>query len=586
MRHLFHGLLTMRPSPRRWPVALRVAVSTAITIGIGWAAGDLSAGLVASLGAFTAAYGSGRPYFNRGIQSAVIALALAFAVTVGVWAAPVTWLAISAVSVLAVGAVWLCAAFSTGPPGAFVFPLVCAAGVGVSASHLLPWQVGLLVLGGGIIAWFAQMSAVLVAPRGPEKAALAETGAAIAGYLESAGAAQRHRAAAALAQSWTVLVDQQPYVPKPGSTLQRLRKANHALALLFADGMRLTSQSQPIPGDLAELARAIGTLSADPDRIVDRDRRPLPPPSAAQQLARTLAAGSHTRRVMLRVAIAAPLAGICATLTGVGHVYWAMAAGVLVLAQGAHRIATVRRGVERVIGTLAGLGLAAAILAAHPTGLWLILVIAVLQFSIEMFVVRNYVIATVFITSIALTISSGTHRVNVADLVLDRGADTLIGCAVGVLVYLLVAGLQESSRIADAVTAVFGPIVTATSLLARGQASSIPARNARRDLQTGLLDLAGAAEAARSGSKAHAAAADKLAPVVAATEHLGYLTLAASWLGEASSDGFFGDADPDAYVALLKQLSTPFELPDDLVVPELPPFAAAEVRALVSALRG
>jgi len=326
-------------------------------------------------------------------------------------------------------------------------------------------------------------------------------------------------------------------------------------------------------------------------KAVARDRQPLPPPGTVSLLAKEIAAGSHTRRVMLRVAIAAPLAGIGAAATGVGHVYWAMAAAVLVLYQGSHRIATVRRGLERVIGTLAGLGLAAGILGAHPNGLWLILVIALLQFSIEMFVVRNYVIATIFITAIALTISSGGHRVDVADLVLDRGADTLIGCAVGVAVYLLLAGRQESNRVADAVNGIFAPAIATTSLLSQEQASSIAARNARRDLHNSLLDLAGAAEAARSGSKRDAATAARLAPVVAAAEHLGYMTLAASWIAEIDPEGIFGSADPDAYLALLDQLSErfrlpePFHLPSNLVIPELPPFAGPEVQSLLDALR-
>ena len=42
-------------------MAARVAVSTAITAGVGWAAGDIGAGLIATLGVFTADYGTDRP---------------------------------------------------------------------------------------------------------------------------------------------------------------------------------------------------------------------------------------------------------------------------------------------------------------------------------------------------------------------------------------------------------------------------------------------------------------------------------------------------------------------------------------------
>ncbi len=211
------GLLTIRPAPLRWPFAAAVAACTAALVATGWAAGDIGAGLIATLGVFTADYGSRRPYVNRAFHLAVIAVALAAAVTIGVWSAQSGWLAVTSVSAVAVGAVWLCSGLAVGPPGAFIFALACAAGVGVSASHRPAW----------------------------------------------------------------------------------------------------------------------------------------------------------------------------------------------------HRIATFQRGAGRVIGTLAGLCLAALILGAGPTGLWLALVLASLQFAIKMSNVRNYALATVFTTATGLTIASAAHRVDV-----------------------------------------------------------------------------------------------------------------------------------------------------------------------------
>ena len=42
---------------------------------IGWAAGDPEAGLMATIGTFTALYGSGRPYLYRAKQLGIIAVA-------------------------------------------------------------------------------------------------------------------------------------------------------------------------------------------------------------------------------------------------------------------------------------------------------------------------------------------------------------------------------------------------------------------------------------------------------------------------------------------------------------------------------
>jgi len=575
------------PSTDRLPPATRVAVSTAITAGVGWAAGDLSAGLIAVLGVLTADYGTDRPIFNRGVQSAVVAVSLAVVVTVGSWASTLTWLGIAAVSAVAVAAVWLCSALGVGPPGAYMFVLVCAAGIGVSASHLRPWQVGLLVLGGGATAWVAEMTAAWRDPRGPEQKAVSAAGVAVAAYLRAvdtpeAGAA-RHRAAAALSRSWETLVDHQRGTRRPAADLSRLRDANHALHVIFAEAMA----GSPVPGG-ADTARAIGTLEADPAPVLgtDRNRPPLRPPALPARLAAAVRRGSHSRRVMTRVAVATPLAGALASGFGVGHAYWAMAGAVLVLHQGAHLVATLQRGIDRVVGTLAGLGLAALVLMAHPQGWWLIAVVVALQFCIEMFVVSNYALATVFITAIALTISAGTHRVDSGALILDRGLDTLIGCGVGVAVYLMMSHRQESRRIHAEIGGVLGHIIEVTEFLAEGKPRSLQARAARRALQDSIFALGTARDAARNGSRRDRAAADRLAAVVAATEHLGYATIAASWKAEQGGPSVFLPGDSDSYLSLLRRLRevrTPADLP---TAPHaMPTFAAPDLRALLEAFR-
>ncbi len=577
----------MRFSFRRWPIALRVAISTAVPMLIGWAAGDIGAGLIATLGAFTADYGTDRPYRNRAVQLAVIAVSLAAAVTLGAWAATSVWTAVAAVSAIAVFAVWLCAALAVGPPGAYMFVLVCAAGVGISASHRPPWHVGLLVLVGGLVAWISHISAVLSDPRGPEKAALADAGNAVADYLDSTGGGQaqaaRRGAAQALTRAWAVLVEYQPRSAADGSLLL-LREANHALHVLFTDAMTAVGTGRPLPGGGAATARAIGTLDLAPGVIANRDphRPPLRRPPLPSLLGRAIRPGGHTRRVMWRVGIAAPVAGAVAGTLGIGHVYWAMAAAVLVLHQGTHRVATLRRGAERVLGTLVGLGLAAAILGLYPQGLWLVLVVVALQFVIELFVVTHYALATVFITALALTIASGGGQADIGALIVDRGVDTVIGCGVGLMVYLSAVRRQEAHRLTDALVDMIGHTITTTRFLARGDVASLASRGARRDLQNSIFDLAAAEEAARHGSRRDRAAAYGLSGIVAAAEHLGYATVTGCWAAEQGSQGFFGSADPEAYLLLLQRISDSIRLATAAPSsPELPPFAAPEVRLLI-----
>jgi hypothetical protein len=78
----------------------------------------------------------------------VIAVMLSVAVALGDWAAQIPWLSVLTVSVIALVAVWLCRALEVGPPGAYIFVVACAAGIGASAAHLTRLRIGLLVLAG------------------------------------------------------------------------------------------------------------------------------------------------------------------------------------------------------------------------------------------------------------------------------------------------------------------------------------------------------------------------------------------------------------------------------------------------------
>src|SRR5690606_37389365 len=77
-------------------------------VAVGTWAGQPGAGLMATLGAFTALYGGGRPYASRAITLAVVAAAFALAVVFGLWLEGRPWLVVPALSLVAMLATWLC----------------------------------------------------------------------------------------------------------------------------------------------------------------------------------------------------------------------------------------------------------------------------------------------------------------------------------------------------------------------------------------------------------------------------------------------------------------------------------------------
>ena len=154
-------------------------------------------------------------------------------------------------------------------------------------------------------------------------------------------------------------------------------------------------------------------------------------------------ASSQLRANAARYAIAAGVAGAVATLLGIGHNYWAIVSAIVPLAA-ATRATRLQRAVHRVLGTVGGLGLTALLLAVGLVPWQLVLVLIALQFLTEMFVVRHYSLALVFITPLALLMSELAAPVaNEGSLIADRLVETLIGVAVGVVVVLLIRDPRE-----------------------------------------------------------------------------------------------------------------------------------------------
>ncbi len=138
--------------------------------------------------------------------------------------------------------------------------------------------------------------------------------------------------------------------------------------------------------------------------------------------------------VVVRVVAGTALGLLVAMPLSLSHIYWVLLTVVAILQGGVGRRITAVRGLQRVVGTIVGLAVFSVILRVDPHGLWLAVVVAALQFGTELVITRNYGLALVLVTPLALTISSqGTASRE--GLALERLGDTLLGaaCAAAVL---------------------------------------------------------------------------------------------------------------------------------------------------------
>lgn len=562
----------------------------------------MPAGLMATLGGFTGLYGSGRPYLYRAAELALIAVAFALCVGFGLSVTDSGWATIAVVAAIAMLATWVCNALHVGPPGAYLFTLACAAATAMPAAHLGPAQSALLVLGGGAFAWVVHMFGALFAPRGPERNAVIAAGESVADFLAAIGSpresAMRHRAAFSLHQAWSILINQQPFEPSSDSRLAKLRTLNRELHLCFADGVGLAFRKErPSAAQLAtprELTLRARDVSLFDVRSIDTV--PLGRPRAFDALRDALAPESNTLRVIVRVGIAALAAGFIGGVIHLERAYWAIAATVLMLHQGFDWLRTIQRSIQRLAGTWIGLLLAGAIIVLHPQGLWLALIIMMLQFTIEMLVIRNYGLAVIFITGAALTIASGGQSIeSPQDYLLARGVDTVVGCVIALIVFRALPPRTLTRRIPAQLEHTLNCVANVSTHLAKGEVTTFEARTARRDLQRASFALAQAHEDGIAGSRDDRRRAENAWPTIAATENLAYRTLSICWAlerlgGEAAKQAaasMFGVDGEEAIRSAIENLKTSIRADRAPNPPaNIPSALRAEIETLSEALGG
>lgn len=437
-----------------------------LCLGAGTLAGRQDLGLLCVTGTFAVLYAPAAPIRRRFATVLGVGLALIVSTALGAFTAGSTpAFAVTAV-LLAMTTAGVCLALRVGPPGSYF--LVLCAGIAhflAGAHETAPATIAGMTAVGAAVALTVTMAEMLPDPRRPERRAVYAAVRAVRDYADSTpGPDSRplHRAAAhALAAAEEAMVEGY-WRPHPALT-DRLTTARRDYD---RRARRATEYFLPAE-DLAW-----DPHNPDAGRWLDESKEPagvdMPSAPAAERAGRAIAADERRHVASLRRRLAdglrypgepwsvalsvgvATTASILLVLVVLGtdqtHLYWVIAFSALVLHQGGPRAARTYRAVHRMIGTVAGLGVFLAVSYLQPTGWWIVALIVVLQFTIELLVTRNYGLAVTLITPLALTVATGGRY---ADdpwaLVTERLLDTVIGVLVA-LVVLWVVGRRAHHR--------------------------------------------------------------------------------------------------------------------------------------------
>lgn len=462
----------------RWAAGLRSAVAFGLPALIFVVAGYSREALIVSVGAFAVMYGEGRPYRARWRAVVVAGAGLAAAAVLGaavgtqidgLWPAAGKidhFIEVALLSVIACVAVFIVSALRAGPPGAFFFMLVCAVGMGVARAGIPVGTVAACAVVGIVSSVVVSMAGMLFDRSAPERAAVARAVGAIDAYVElrerGEPAVAAHRAAAALLHGgWVALYDAGIPQRAPDSDLVTMLLAKHR--------------------------QFIGVVAADPAEQLDP---PLPLGAAGKRSRahRSLTVHSHAAVSATRALVASGVAGSVGILLDLGRPDWAVISAVLVVHQGPDRIVGTVRGLHRLVGTVVGLALFAVAYQVGATGAALVLLLMVLMFLIDLMIARNYGVAVMFITPVALLIGGvGASGGPIAAPMRDRLIETLIGVVVALATLWLVVPRAHRHNLKWADARVLDSTAGLLHALRTENPNSDAALVLRRDLQLDLV---------------------------------------------------------------------------------------------------
>lgn len=175
-----------------------------------------------------------------------------------------------------------------------------------------------------------------------------------------------------------------------------------------------------------------------------RARRPRP----LSELLPGPALDADAKILLLRVAIVSALGVLIGSFVDPARSYWIVGAAIAVIGSAAARKAAFQRGLHRMLGTVLGVGVYALLTLLHPSGLWIALLLGIMQFSVELVIVRHYALALMIITPLVLLLTgAATGQIGSMDVALERIIDTVVGATLGAVSGVLHAKPLPESKL-------------------------------------------------------------------------------------------------------------------------------------------
>jgi uncharacterized membrane protein YccC len=489
----------LRPeqAPVNRAAVARAAVAMALPLVLGLAAGYPAYGALASMGALSGVIGdTADAYRMRILNIAVPQLFGAAGVTLGTLVYGHGWYAVAAVTGIALVSGMISTIGAVASVSGLLLLLNCVIGAGLPLPR--PWWLApTLMTGGGLLVLLLALLAWPLRSGVPERTAVAATYRTVAALLAVSGTDRteaydeaRRAVTQSVNQSYDLILGRRARHHGRSRELTRLLAQLNAITPVLEAAPAAHLAGRPLPPQVPEavghLARAVETgytgpialdlplpttetaravdhalrhtaavvtaPDTDPRGIDDPLGRPPTLGIRTARAARNVVLSANSWRYGVRLALCIALAQALVSLVPVPRSYWVALTITFVLKPDFGSVFS--RALLRALGTVAGLVIAAVVLAEVPLGWWDVPVMLVLAPLIPALTPRGYGHQTAAITPVILLLSDLLNHQGTA-LLLPRLTDSLLACAIaltaGYLLWPESWRTRVGDRLADAV---------------------------------------------------------------------------------------------------------------------------------------
>ncbi|MEU0004111.1 FUSC family protein [Streptomyces sp. NPDC006314] len=483
--------LQAQQAPVNWAAVARAATAMTLPLVIGLAAGRPAYGALASMGALSGVIGdTADAYRMRILNIAVPQLFGAVGVTLGALVYGHGWYAVAAVTGVALLSGMISTIGAVASVSGLLLLLNCVVGAGLPLPS--PWWLApALMTGGGLLVLLLALLAWPLRSGVPERAAVAATYRTAAALLSVSGTDRteeydeaRRAVTQSLNQSYDLILARRtrhhgrspdltrllaqlnaitpvveaaptahlagrplpPQIPESVHHLARAVETGYTGPIALDLPLPTTETARAVDHALRHTAEVVTTPDVDPRGIDDRLGRPAALGIRSARAARNVILSANSWRYGLRLAVCIGIAQALVSLIPVPRSYWVALTITFVLKPDFGSVFS--RALLRALGTVAGLVIAAVVLANVPLGRWDVLAMFVLAPLIPALTPRGYGYQTAAITPVILLLSDILNHQGTA-LLLPRLTDSLLGCAIALIAGYLLWPESWHTRVGD-----------------------------------------------------------------------------------------------------------------------------------------